>query len=362
MPALTAAIRAAFREHRALVALVAGLVALGFAVELATGLRGMSRTLWYGPSFRYFLVLIPVPPVFAFLLIRLRTYGPDGRWLTGLPGWRAAWGRFRAEYLRGDRVLGAMLSGLLVALTINLFGTWKLRIPKLQPFAWDARFAELDRVLHFGRQPWEWLQPVLGHPVVTTSLDFVYYTWLPMVGLVCAWQAWSPRREARLRFFLVFALVWVGLGDVLATLFSSAGPCFWDELGLGANPYAGLFAYHEQVKAAYPFGTAIVQEGLWQRYQGLVPGSPYTGISAMPSIHVAMPLLYALAGRATARWLGVAFGVYGLLILLGSVHLGWHYAVDGYLSIVAVVLLWWAVGALAKREAGAEAVARGMRQ
>ena len=344
MPALTAALRAAFREHRALLFLVALLVALGFAAEWATGLRGMARTLWYWPSFRYFLVLIPVPPVFALLFIRLRTYGPDGRWLAGRAGWRAAWERFRSDYLRGDRVAGAILSGLLVALTINLFGTWKLRIPQLQPFAWDARFAELDRVLHLGRHPWEWLQPVLGHPVVTTGLDFVYYTWLPMVGLVCAWQAWSPRREVRLRFFLVFVVVWVGLGDVVATFFSSAGPPFWDELGLGANPYDGLFAYHGRVKELYPFGTAIVQEGLWQRYTGQVPGSPYTGISAMPSIHVAMPLLYALAGRDTNRWLGAAFGVYALLILLGSVHLGWHYAVDGYVSIASVLLLWWVTG------------------
>jgi hypothetical protein len=73
----------------------------------------------------------------------------------------------------------------------------------------------------------------------------------------------------------------------------------------------------------------------------------------MPSIHVAMPLLYALAGGATARWLGVAFGTYGLLILLGSVHLGWHYAVDGYLSIVAVLLLWWGTGRLVNRDVAA---------
>jgi hypothetical protein len=32
------------------------------------------------------------------------------------------------------------------------------------------------------------------------------------------------------------------------------------------------------------------------------------------------------------------------VILVGSVHLGWHYALDGYASIVAVIVLWHAVG------------------
>jgi hypothetical protein len=75
----------------------------------------------------------------------------------------------------------------------------------------------------------------------------------------------------------------------------------------------------------------------------------------MPSIHVAMPLVYALAARATAPWLAVAFGIYGLLILVGSVHLGWHYAVDGYVSLVLVVALWWGsrwVGAARRRTGG----------
>ena len=94
-----------------------------------------------------------------------------------------------------------------------------------------------------------------------------------------------------------------------------------------------------------------MQEGLWLRYTGQMPGSPYTGISAMPSIHVAMPLVYALTARATARWLAVAFGLYGLLILLGSVHLGWHYAVDGYVSVGAVLILWRSARGLGGRPA-----------
>ena len=38
-----------------------------------------------------------------------------------------------------------------------------------------------------------------------------------------------------------------------------------------------------------------------------------------------------------------------VVILTGSVHLGWHYAVDGYVSAAAVLLLWVASGPVLRR-------------
>jgi len=39
-----------------------------------------------------------------------------------------------------------------------------------------------------------------------------------------------------------------------------------------------------------------------------------------------------------------------LLTLVGSVALGWHYAIDGYIGGGAAILVWWAAGGLARRE------------
>jgi hypothetical protein len=41
--------------------------------------------------------------------------------------------------------------------------------------------------------------------------------------------------------------------------------------------------------------------------------------------------------------------VFAVLILLGSVHLGWHYAVDGYAGALGAALLWHLVGRLQGR-------------
>ena len=68
-------------------------------------------------------------------------------------------------------------------------------------------------------------------------------------------------------------------------------------------------------------------------------------------------LIMLLATRLH-RWLGVGAFVYFVVVQIGSVQLGWHYAVDGYVSAVATGLIWWAVGrAIAWRAANAAAPA-----
>jgi TRAP-type C4-dicarboxylate transport system permease small subunit len=80
----------------------------------------------------------------------------------------------------------------------------------------------------------------------------------------------------------------------------------------------------------------------------------------MPSIHVASTLLYALAARRSSRTLALIATGYCLIILLGSIHLGWHYAVDGEVSLLAVPLIWWLSGCLTAREVELRAVTERM--
>jgi len=338
-------VTAAIREQAPLLGLVALIVAAGYLGEAVTGLAGQMQPIWYRPTYEYFIRILWAPVPFAFLWCRLRVTDANGVWLTGLPGWRAAWRRFRADYLNLKSVTAAILAGLMVAVAINVFGTWKMAIPKVHPFSLDARLSAIDRALHFGRQPWEWLRPVLENAPATNILDFTYYTWLPLLAFVCAWQAWSPRRALRLQFFLTFVLIWIVLGDLVAGVLSSAGPPYWDHVVGSPNPYRGLFAHLTAMSERLPISTLLVQQALWEHYVSATQ-TPYTGISAMPSIHVSMPVLYTLLGWRTWKPLGVMFFVYGVIILLGSVHLGWHYAVDGYVSIVGVLVLWWVTGRL----------------
>lgn len=70
----------------------------------------------------------------------------------------------------------------------------------------------------------------------------------------------------------------------------------------------------------------------------------------MPSMHVATAVLFIFGGFGIHRVLGWAMVVYGSIILVGSVHLAWHYAVDGYVSIAITVFFLWLAGILARKQ------------
>ena len=92
--------------------------------------------------------------------------------------------------------------------------------------------------------------------------------------------------------------------------------------------------------AQQPLLATDLQARLWLAHQG-GDGRWIKGIAAFPSIHVAMPALYALATHGRWRW--VWWGFTGLT-LVGSVALGWHYAVDGYAGILLAWLMWRVAG------------------
>jgi hypothetical protein len=61
--------------------------------------------------------------------------------------------------------------------------------------------------------------------------------------------------------------------------------------------------------------------------------------SRLSCLHVGVVALFSFYFWRVQRWLGALFSVFTLIILLGSVVLGWHYAVDGYFSIGLSYLL-----------------------
>jgi hypothetical protein len=102
-------------------------------------------------------------------------------------------------------------------------------------------------------------------------------------------------------------------------------------------------SYLHSVHAKTPLIAVEGQAVLWQLYREQ-RDVPFLSISAMPSVHVAVAVLFALAGWEANRVMGLAFTAYALVVLVGSVHLGWHYAVDGYFAAIATAVIWIGTG------------------
>jgi hypothetical protein len=224
-------------------------------------------------------------------------------------------------------------------LILNTFGSWKRVFPRVMPFTWDQRLAELDRLVHFGTDPWKLLHPMLGSGWITLLLDDLYFTWAPVVFTAMVSLIWFGPRSLRRRGLLGIAFVWIALGTIGATALSSAGPCFYGHVVAGHDPFRPLLEYLASVAEQYPLYTTAMQEVAWQLHrQGQADID--SGISAMPSVHVAMGALLALIGWEWNRWLGIGFWLYTAVTLVATIHLGWHYAIDGYLSIIVVSAFW----------------------
>jgi hypothetical protein len=246
-----------------------------------------------------------------------------------------------------SRMANGLPMVMIMMVFMYVFANLKAAIPVLNPLSWDRYFSHLDEVLHFGTQPWVWLQPLLGYAPITFLLNLNYNLWFLVTWMVWVHFAFIDKpSELRTRFFLSFFAVWVLVGSLLAIVFSSAGPCFYGRLGLTPDPYADLMTYLRGVSEAYGIWAIPLQDELWQGY---VDNSVIVrGISAMPSMHNGSALLFAIAGYQVSRFAGHLLSAHAILIFIGSVHLGWHYAVDSYLAWALTLVIWFAVAPVAR--------------
>lgn len=305
----------------------------------------MYSVFWiYGVTLAFFLL---VYPVFVMTFVRPRKlvgYLRDG---------------YRWHLFSKERVLFSYPVLVVIPLVQSIFSSFKTEIPNLNAFWFDEPLYRLDRAMFLGNDPWRALQHIIGDPAVTRAIDFLYHpVWLSLLVITVLFHALGRHSlEIRLRFFLTYIIVWAILGSALATLLSSAGPCYFTRITGQPSPYADLMGYLYSVKADGVALSAVrLQEMLWNCYvkSTLEYG---TGISAMPSIHIAAAALFALGMRKAYPVLEKLLYCYAFIIWVGSVHLGWHYASDGLVSVLCVIAVWHYSGKLTGKLIAGESTA-----
>lgn len=244
----------------------------------------------------------------------------------------------RSKLLDPEKAPDALISFLCMVALIVTYTFLKNEIHALNPSLWDVEFAQWDRFLHGGTDPWLLLQPVLGNPYVTTAVNVAYHLWFALMYVAVCVACLDRSDPTRSTVFLVaFVLCWFIGGNLLATVFASVGPVYFEAFGLG-DTFATQIELLKHSDTISPVWALNVHDLL---IQGYLDGGLARGISAMPSMHVASSVLLTLYAFSYARWAGWIMVAFTGIIMLGSVHLAWHYAIDGYVSVFLMLFLWW---------------------
>jgi hypothetical protein len=297
---------------------------------------GGSFTLW---------ALVGVVALVVRLLKEARVSGREpfmGRCLTS----------FLVERWRRDHCASLLWPPLLFAVLMASFNAYKQMILPLAGFGLDPFLRDADKILFLGVDPWRITHSIFGSPAATMFIDRSYHGWfVPMaLGLlICAWMP-SSTYKLRTQYILSYIGVWIGLGSVLAFLLPSAGPCFYANFHGSETSFNQLLHRLRQVQDLS--GERMTALGNQNALLAAFGGDQLRigrGISAMPSVHNGLAVLFALAAFRLNKTAGILLSAYAVLIWIGSIHLGWHYALDGIIAAVLTFGIWRITGRIADR-------------
>lgn len=237
----------------------------------------------------------------------------------------------------GPRVLTGTLLLCIIGVFYGAFTSAKNMLPDIFHYHWDAQLAKADWLIGGGVDPSAYLMGIRGNEL--TVLNIVYGgVWHVLVFGLTAFVALSKSHErVRKQFLFAFLTCWILVGNILAALFYSGGPSFYDLFTGDSARFSSL------THSITPAVTLAEQSYLREFFKAGEVGIG-SGIAAFPSMHVTAATLIAFLLRSMNKrlgWLGIAFVAF---IEIGSVRLGWHYAIDGYVGICCAVIVWWAAG------------------
>ncbi|WFP62778.1 phosphatase PAP2 family protein [Mesorhizobium sp. WSM4904] len=248
-----------------------------------------------------------------------------------------------AKYQLGERIIRGVPVLIVFPIFFSIFTSMKEGINRIVPFYFDQKLVEIDRFINFGTDAWRVFHPVLGIGAATFTINFFYNLWFVFMFVVLFCVIFSVGNDRlRSRYLVAFVLTWAILGNVAATIFASVGPAFVMPF-FGDGTFAPLMDYLKATNNVYPVWALYAQNMLLTNAASDGPRMG-SGISAFPSMHVAIAMLNAVflwRFGGILRWIGVAFLI---MTQLGAVHLAWHYAIDGYASMLATPIIWMLAG------------------
>jgi hypothetical protein len=299
------------------------IVAIEYAFALALGIHVGFR---YELPFTTYLILglfaafVGIVAIILFKLVRFALQREES------PARRLA----RESTIMASFAIGAIV----IALQMAVLSWTKIMLPIASSFWADPLLANLDDML-FRAEPWQLANSIFGPAV--GLIDRAYVTWAPFKFATTIFLLLAPESTAKSRAIVAYFLM-MSITAIGQYALPSAGPIFYADLGFGPRfEHLTLQPWVETTK-----------QYLWHDYLH-AGGDIGGGISAMPSLHVAAAAWIALVWNAFGRRLGLLGFAYLAVIYIGSVILGWHYAVDGIAGILITAAAWKIAPVLSRR-------------
>ena len=347
----------AFRDHRMALAVSAvyALAVLAEAFYCRVPLSNLMHIFGYVfMSVMIFITFAAGMYIFAFLQFFMAGDGAKGF----LHRWKTASGQLdivTRSYLEGRRWAYACMAFLAMSAD-NFFFVSKSLINAVNPYVeagWDPVFAAWDKLLHFGFYPHEFIITATNMIGAGRILDAAYALWLLVMFFVTGYTMFvDTDLFRRLRFLWTYLLSWIVLGTIGATAFSSVGPLFYhDFYPQLPDIYAPITKNMDELSSTGFLFAAKTRQMLlgWAHNDRIFDPN---AMSAMPSMHLAVSWIMVLYARALGRTPFLLAAPFFVLMYLGSVYLGFHYAIDAYVSVAVTSLIWWIAGKCLSRHKG----------
>lgn len=302
-------------------------IAVGLVIWLTTGIPVIPIRPWMAANSLFISKLLVLGLIAVWI----------ARWLTAVWRHRRADRRLRAIMFKrhfGWRTLARALRWIVsFEIVITIYTTIKQAIPLINDAVYDTQLIAIEKWIHFGFNPAWGLSSSTPPLWWTKILDVNYYLWFMIKPLFFSYFLTHRNQCKRDHFITVYLGVWI-VGVLIGLSIPSHGPCYVDP---------------ENFPAANMAISQHVQDKLWGAYQALSRitlsgngGMTYgMGLMALPSLHVTICLVYVYFFWSEGLWWRWGTVIFTLLIFLGSLYSGWHYAIDGYTGILIVLFVSW---------------------
>lgn len=310
-------------------ALTAAYVALGYVIAALVALPLHWPVAYLFAQAKWIFFLTYAPLALGWVLASARQERP-------------LWSRFRGFLLSPVFFFEFAAAMIAVHATIMVFVNLKQYIPAVNEMLYDSPLWRLDAWLHFGIDPAVVATELAAEHGLLPWLDRAYVLYYPAQVVVPLLFLLAVKlRPRRGRFFFAYCLIWM-LGGMMYFAWPSLGPVYY-------RP--SRFVWLDQAPYAQYLQDLLMRDYVRFRTDpAYYTVKLYQGVAALPSLHVGVLVLFAIASRP---WRPVAVALWALtaVTFVGSLALGWHYAIDGYAGAALACLAWWTARILVRDEA-----------